>query len=140
VFVKPTPSVCLVACLALLCLLSLLHLDGSTADGQIAQARLHSVASTCASAWLEALPAARSLTFSDSGLRAALRRRLRLPTLQPGPRIRLPRVKARGVRRVYTGIVILYRYSVYRYNNTGILRKNWHLRYILAIFYIAGTV
>jgi hypothetical protein len=33
-------------------------LDGSTVDGQIAQARLRSVASPCAFAWFEALPAA----------------------------------------------------------------------------------
>jgi hypothetical protein len=59
-------------------------LDGSTADGQIAQARLRSVASPCASAWLEALPAARSLTLSDSEFRAALSRRLGLLTLPHG--------------------------------------------------------
>jgi hypothetical protein len=59
-------------------------LQGSTADGQIAQARLRSVASPCASAWLEALPAARSLTLSDSEFRAALCRRLGLPTLPRG--------------------------------------------------------
>jgi hypothetical protein len=38
----------------------------------------------CASAWLEALPAARSLTLSDSEFRAALRRRLGLPILPRG--------------------------------------------------------
>jgi hypothetical protein len=59
-------------------------LDGSTADGQIARARLRSVASPCASAWLEALPAARSLTLSDSEFPVALRKRLRLPTLPHG--------------------------------------------------------
>jgi hypothetical protein len=35
---------------------------------------------------------------------------------------------------------LYYRYSVYRYNNTGIIGKNRYLRYILAIFYTAGTV
>jgi hypothetical protein len=43
------------------------------------------------------------------------------------------------VRRAYTGIVILYRYSVYRYH-TGIIGKKRYLRYILAFFYTAGTV
>jgi hypothetical protein len=42
------------------------------------------VASLCASVWLEAIPAARSLTLSDSEFLAALRRRLRLPTLPRG--------------------------------------------------------
>jgi hypothetical protein len=37
------------------------------------------------------------------------------------------------VRRAYTGIVILYRYSVNRYN-TGIIGKKRYLQYILAIF------
>jgi hypothetical protein len=59
-------------------------LDGSTAGGQIAQAQLRSVASPCASAWLKALPAASSLNLSDSEFRAALRRRLGLPTLPGG--------------------------------------------------------
>jgi hypothetical protein len=47
-------------------------MDGSTTDGQIALAWLRSVASLCASTWLETLPAACSPTLSDSEFRAAL--------------------------------------------------------------------
>jgi hypothetical protein len=56
-------------------------LDGSTTDGHITQAQLRSVASPCASAWLEALSAASSFTLSDSQFGAAL---YRLPTLPCG--------------------------------------------------------
>jgi hypothetical protein len=58
--------------------------DPSTSAGQISLARLRSVASPGASAWLEALPAARCLTLSDPEFRAAMRRRLGLPSLPRG--------------------------------------------------------
>jgi hypothetical protein len=48
-------------------------LDSSSPDGQIALACLRSVTSPCASAWLEALLAAHTLTLPDPDFRAAIR-------------------------------------------------------------------
>jgi hypothetical protein len=62
----------------------LLSLDGGSPNGQIALARLRSVASPCASAWLKALPSAHTFTLPDSDFRLAMRWRLGLPVLPRG--------------------------------------------------------